>query len=518
MQGPPRDSDVLRSEAGAASLSQRVVSSGLWLAALAGTGRLIGFVRLAALARFLGPREFGVVGAALVTIGMLEALSDLGLFLALINRRETSRELLDTAWTLGVIRGLLLGAATFLAAPWIGAVFASPEAVDVIRAMALVPLIGSLANVGMVEFRRQLAFGRFYVIQVSAIVVDLLVAVPLAIWLRNAWALVAGWLALSMTRVLLSYGLHPYRPAFRLVREHVAPFLSYGRWITGSTAFQWVMGDGVAALVGRLFGIEGLGLYQMAWRVTGQPANEVGALVSAATVSAYARLQGSRERISFAYLRVLQVAMVGSVPLWLGFALYATDIVRLVFGPLWEQSAGLARVLALFALASTITAVTQPVFPGVGRPRDQALVSLLEALMLAVSLPLLLARFGLAGAVAATLARGLAGACASLYLVERCLGIRWSALFSAVVWPLVACLSLVLLRLGLFSGSVDPAGLLVAVCLSAMSYAGGLFLLERLALYRIKPGLSKASLRGLRVGFGGDAGLEVPSADVTKGL
>lgn len=511
---------MLRSDSGSSGLSERVVTSGLWLAGLAGTGRLIGLVRLVALAHLLGPRDFGLVGAALVTIGMLEALSELGLFLALVQRKHAPSELLDTAWTIGLIRGALIATATFWAAPWIAVAFASREAMEVVRAMALVPLVGSLANVGMVEFRRELAFGRYYLIQSGAIVVDLLVAVPLALWLRSAWAIVGGWLALSATRVMLSYALHPYRPRLRLHRQHASGLLSYGRWITGSAALQWAIGEGVAAIVGRFYGLEGLALYQVAWRVTGQPASEAATLVSTVTVSAYARLQPTPMSTRLAYFRVLRVAMLGALPLALCLALYADEIVALLFGAPWQQSAGLVRILAAFAVVSVVSVVTAPVFQGIGRPKDQALVSIAEALTLAVALPFGLAGLGLAGAAVATLARGIVGACLSLWLVMHRLAIDWRPLLSILAWPTAACAPILLLRLGPSVHASGPAGLVAALSASFLLYMAGLFLLHRFRLHELDPVLVEATRQAFQALFcrrrvaGG--GPELVSRDVAK--
>lgn len=484
---PARGAGVSDSEPVPGRLSERVVKSGLWLGGVAGTGRLVGVLRLAILAHCLGPREFGIVGASLIAIGMLEALSDLGLFLALVQRRDASRDLYDTAWTLGLIRGVAIGALVCLGAPWIGAAFASPDAVPVARVMALVPLAGGVVNIGIVEFRKQLAFGRYYAIQAGSLLADLVVAVPLALRLRSVWAIVAGWLALSVTRVVLSYLLHSYRPRPRLAREHVRGLLGYGRWITWSTALQWGLGEGVVAVVGRLLGLEALALYQMAWRLTGQPAAEAAVLVSSVTVPAYARLQDSHERVRKAHLRVLGLTTLVAAPLALGLALYAGPLVRLLFGSDWTASAELVPILAASAFLSAVTATAVPVFQGLGRPRDQTVVGLAEGLVLASALLAWVAGAGLRGAAFAVLLRGLAGAGVSLWLVGRRLGTDWRSLASASAWPLVACLPLVPLRLAAFPAPATLPGLLGAGCVSAVAYGAALLGLARVGLWRLDP-------------------------------
>ena len=129
------------------SLSGRVIRSGLWLIALNLTGRVLGMVRLFILARLLTPQDFRLFGIALVVISLFDSFSTTGSQPVLIQRQERARELFDTAWTLGLIRG---GAAVagllLLVAPVVGAFFESTDAVPIVRGMALVPLVQTLTR------------------------------------------------------------------------------------------------------------------------------------------------------------------------------------------------------------------------------------------------------------------------------------------------------------------------------------------------------------------------------------
>jgi O-antigen/teichoic acid export membrane protein len=163
------------------NLSDRVIRSGLWMVALNLTGRLLAVVRLLALARLLTPHDFGLVGIALLVISLFEEFSASGMHLALIQRKERARDLFDTAWTLGVIRGGVTAWLLVVLAPAVGTFFDSPNAVTVVRVMALVPFMRGLNNIGMVEFRKDLRFGPYYLLHTSGVVADLCVAVPLAL-------------------------------------------------------------------------------------------------------------------------------------------------------------------------------------------------------------------------------------------------------------------------------------------------------------------------------------------------
>ena len=468
------------------NLSERVIRSGLWMVALNVTGRLLGMVRLLILARLLTPYDFGLVGIALVMISLFESFSATGTGLALIQRKERARDLFDTAWTLGLIRGTAMAGLLVVLAPVVGSFFGSPEAVAVIRVMALAPLIGGLTNIGVVEFRKELTFGPYYLLHTSGVVADLCVSVPLALWLGNAWALVGGWLALTAVRVALSYLLHPYRPTLRLDRGQAGELLGYGRWIFGSSAIGWLLTGGVHAAVGRLLGVQALGLYQMAWRLASLPTTEVTSVISGVTMAAYAKLQDSLERIRLAYLRVLKAVPLAATPIAVGIGLYGEDLVRVFLGGRWAAIVPIVQVLALFGLVRSIGATAEPLFQGLGRPRSQTFVGFVELGLLVGLLGPLTLWLGPVGTAVAATVGAVCGAVASLWIVSRLLRIRAGELVPILGWPLLACLPLAAIRIR-FLGSLDTLiGLAGAILISGILYLTALVLLDRLNLYKVR--------------------------------
>jgi O-antigen/teichoic acid export membrane protein len=472
-----------------ASLSTRVIRGGLWMVALNGTGRLLGMVRLIILARLLTPRDFGLVGIALVVMSLFQSFSTTGMQLALIQRKARGRELFDTAWTVGLIRGGVVTGLLLVVAPLVGAFFESTDAVPIVRAMAFAPFIQALTNIGVVEFRRELTFGPYYVFHTSGIVADLCVAALLALWRADAWALVGGWLSLTVVRVAVSYWLHPYRPALRVDVGEAKQLLAYGRWIFGSTAIEWFITNGVDTVVGRLLGVPALGLYQMAWRVASLPITEVTNVTSGVTMAAYAKLQDSTVRVRLAYLKVLTAVALTVVPIAVGVGLYAEDIVRILLGERWDSIVPIVEVLALLGLFRSIGATAGPVFQGLGRPGAQTCLAVVELGVLAVLVVPAALWMGPVGAASASTLAAMCGAAAAMFGLHRHLAVRAGQLAPILGWPLVACLPSAVLRVWLprpLDSWLELAGILV---LSGIVYAAALVLLDRFNLYTLRAAL-----------------------------
>ena len=101
-----------RSEVISSSVSQdlglRMAKGAAWMIGLRLSMRGIGVVSMVVLARLLVPADFGLAAMATALAGALAAMSDFGFQVALIQNQAADRRHYDTAWTLDIIRGLLV--------------------------------------------------------------------------------------------------------------------------------------------------------------------------------------------------------------------------------------------------------------------------------------------------------------------------------------------------------------------------------------------------------------------------
>src|ERR1700691_4125390 len=99
---------------------------------------------------------------------------------AMVQSPERELAHYDLAWTVNFIRGAIVCSALMIAAPLIARLFNESNAVPFIRLMALVPLISSVASPRLADLIRELHFSRLAAIGLSAVIVELIIAVSLA--------------------------------------------------------------------------------------------------------------------------------------------------------------------------------------------------------------------------------------------------------------------------------------------------------------------------------------------------
>jgi PST family polysaccharide transporter len=89
-------------------MTGRTAQGAAWLVGARLVTRGVDFILLLVLGRLLGPAEFGIIAIAMTLITVVEAVMDLPLAQSLIRISHLTQAHLDTAFTLGMLRGAAL--------------------------------------------------------------------------------------------------------------------------------------------------------------------------------------------------------------------------------------------------------------------------------------------------------------------------------------------------------------------------------------------------------------------------
>ncbi len=427
-----------------ATLSSRVLDAGLWAGAASVALQVAKILRTFVLARILSPTDFGVVTVAQLAISVIEYFSQTGFSFALVQLRGSIRPYLDTAWTVAVLRSIVLAGVAVAAAPLAGMMFELPQAVPMIRVMAISILLGGFVNVAMVYYERELAFQQRFWLNVSETFCDVAVGITVGLLTRSGWALVWGVLAGAGARVLVSYALHPYRPRFALDMAKARELYRFGRWISAWRALTFILRNIDYVVVGRVAGIPALGLYRVAQAASRAIVTEMTSLSAQVSFPAYSMLQERPKRLRRAYARTLHANAFLACPLAAGAILVADTIVKVVLGPKWLPMIPVWSLLMATGMVRALADTTVPLFRATGRPDLVTKFAAVRLVMVVLTLYPFTVWWGLVGPGVSLLGSGLAVGLLELWIAGRLISLPVRALASAVAYPvghtaLMAC-------------------------------------------------------------------------------
>ena len=472
--------------------------SGMWLLSLQAANRLFDFTRIIILARILSPEDFGLFGLALLSLLILNMLSQMGLREALIRKRGDIRPYLDTVWTIELIRGLAIAVIVFSSAPYIASFFKAPQALPIIRVVSFIIVFESLANVTVVFFQKELEFHKYFVYHFTGTIADFTVAIATVLIFRNVWALVFGQIAGALARCVISYILDPYRPKFRMDLTKIKELFRFGKWVLGSRILVFLINRGDDIFVGKFIGITMLAFYQMAFRIAHITTTEITHVISLVAFPAYSKLQSNIKMMRDVYFGNLKFTAFLSFPVAALIFVLTPDFTKIFLGDKWIPIVSALQVLALAGLIRSLQATTGAVAYASGKPKTNTICQIIRLLVLAVLIYPLTVKWGIMGTSAAVLTSVFVSSFGFGLMIIRILKCGIKDILNILLAPFVSALTAALVVFGLKSIMHNGfLGFTMLVCTGLLTYYAMIYLFDRFFNFKIL-GLIKSSLKLLR--------------------
>jgi PST family polysaccharide transporter len=197
-------------------LTMKTILGAGWTVSSRLAGRLIDFVTILVLARTLTPADFGLTALAMSLTVVVDTVLEVPLIQALTRLRCVRKSHLDTAFTLGVLRALLLSSVVLVAAWPFSRIYNDNRLITLVAALAIGPIARSLYSPAMVKYIRQMSFRQMVVAELLGKIAASIVAISLVSLGGGYWAIAASSISAPVATVSISYMLAPYRPALSL--------------------------------------------------------------------------------------------------------------------------------------------------------------------------------------------------------------------------------------------------------------------------------------------------------------
>jgi O-antigen/teichoic acid export membrane protein len=445
------------------SVSRRAAAGAGWIIAWRMATRNLGLLSTLILVRLLQPSDFGLVALATGFISSVDALSAIGVQDALVRAPAIDRDLYDTGFGLCVLRGLLT-AAVIAAIAWpVGDFFNDPRLGVVMLALSAGTVISAFENIGIVDFRRDLAFRKEFDMQFWSRVAGVATTVTTAAIWHSYWALVAGILVNRAARLVQSYLMSSYRP--RLALRAWRRIIGFSLWTWAQTMLYQARERIDSIVVGRFMGATPVGVFSVGFELGFLPVSEIVEPLGRALFSGFASLHNARQGLQDIFLDSIGLGFLLILPAGFGISMIADPMVRLTLGAQWIGAVPVVQILSITAFSAIFTATCATLLNAIGRPGMTFYISIASTIVRIALLLILVPPFGLSGAAAAVSVCVAVDLAAFLGLTLPGIGVTPSRLFACVVRPMIATAAMVIglwsLNMAWTPGSAADAGSLV---------------------------------------------------------
>jgi lipopolysaccharide exporter len=445
-----------------------LIRGSAWMIGMRWVLRLTGLISTAILARLLAPQDFGIVAMAAVFAGLLDTAAYTGVDLALIRAGENTPERMNSAWTIQFIQAWVVAVLILAVSPLAVAYFNEPRVATVMFWLAGKSVIDGLQNIGIIEFRKQLNFSKEFRFNLYVKLLNLAIVIGAAFYLRNYLALVIGMVSGSVISVLLSYGMHGYRPRWSLAEAR--HLWSFSNWFLVSGVGSILSRKADEFIVGGTVGSVALGNYHVAAEIATMPTMELVMPMRRALFPTLSTLQQDPAAFRSATLHTFGALAAVCFSLGFGLSATATEAVALVLGPQWQAAVPLVQWLALYgAFAGLASILEVPIWVN-GKTNISAIQSWVE---LAGLVPLLIVAVRWRGIEGAAMSRALIAVAMlpmMLWLVSRVCPISFVDLARALWRPLASGIVMTICLAVVPLGMPTVLSLAVKIALGAIVY------------------------------------------------
>lgn len=320
------------------------------------------------LAHLLLPHDFGLAGMAIAFSGLAAVFSDLGLGLALIQRRTLTEEDRSTVFWINVGGGVALTLLGVALSPVVAAFFSNSRVMPLFAVLSCSFVLVALGQTQAALLTREMSFRSLELRTIAATLVGAAAAVSLAVAGFGPWAIIAQVLCTSGASTLMLWTVSPWRPRFAFSRASFRTLGSFGFKTLLIRLLLYVNLNGDNLLIGRYIGSVALGVYAIAYNVMLLPSSRITAPARDVLYAAFVRLQGEPRRMGEAWLRFNSLTASLLIPAFLGLVVTAPDFVPLVLGRRWDAAIPVLELLSVAGVAQSLQAFNGQVYQALGLP------------------------------------------------------------------------------------------------------------------------------------------------------
>jgi len=474
----------------------RSLAGGLaWTSGVTWLSQILSWASTLIVVRYLAPTDYGLIGMALVYLGLVQMASELGVGGAVVRFRDLTANQIEQFNGLSIIAGGLGLLASLAVAIPFGNFFHEPRLPVVLVVMSSAFVISAFRVVPQAVLQRRLQFRKLAVIEGTQSIVGACSTLTLAVLGFGYWALALGFVISATIYAILVVVQNPQgfrRPRLASIRQ---PFTFSSHMLL--SRFAWyAYSNADFAVIGKLLGGAALGAYTLGWTLSGMTVEKITAVIGRVTPAFFCTVQKDLPAVRRYLLLITEGLALVTFPACIGLALVANDFVRSALGERWSTAILPLQLLAVLATVRSVQPLIPQVLFAIGESRLIMRNAMLTTLVLPVCF-VLASRWGISGVAWAWLIVGPLMFSPLLLRTFRLIELP-AKQYLLSLWPATSgCLAMVCAVISVerafLSGAPAYVSLIIKIVIGALSYAATLF-----TVHRTRVSVLRGMLRVLR--------------------
>ncbi|MDB5893304.1 MAG: hypothetical protein JWQ88_835 [Rhodoferax sp.] len=299
------------------------------------------------IARLLTPAEIGVFSVTMVLLTLVASVRDLGAGQYLVQERQLTVDRIRAVWMVQLGLGLAIALLVLAASYPVAVFYKEPRMRDIMLVIAVNYAVNPFGSLTYAWLMREMRFESLALMRFLSAITGAAVSLLLAWHQFGPISLAFGSLTSTVVNALLAVYFRPKDFPWMPGISEIKRVLAFGSKLSASSIVAVFAGGSPELLLGKLQDLHAAGLYSRANGLVGMFNRLIVDAVSTVCLPWFSKQ--AREQDGFvdsflkatAYVSVLGWSFCGFI------VCLAHPMMRLLYGPQWDESVDLTRLLAL---------------------------------------------------------------------------------------------------------------------------------------------------------------------------
>lgn len=365
------------------NLNYKIKSAINWLLISSISLKFLQIVTSIILIKLLDPNTLGIVALIVSILYFVQGSMNLGFDSALIQKTKIDK-LFNCAWTLEIIKSLILSAIVLLLIPLFNSLYEIKNLNILIYVVALIIVVDGFKNIGMITYRKELNFKVQYFYEFVPALINILSSILLAYLYRDALSIIVALLFSRITVLFLSYKIHPLRPKIEFNIKKFKSLFNFGIWITFSSLLSIFRLQGLTFFISKFFNLNILGVYNRSSTFSEEIFNQFSNITWKLGFPLFSKTKDDVDLLNKLYYNSLKILSLMIFPLSLYLFLISDSLVKILFDEEWYLMVPIIKLFSILGFVSALIIPSGILFQSIGKPKISTTLSFYSNLIVLI--------------------------------------------------------------------------------------------------------------------------------------
>lgn len=312
--------------------------------------QLVLLVATMLLSRLLSPKEFGMIGVLSIIYTVANTILDSGLGGSLIKEQNITKSDCSTIFTFNLLASIILYCIIFCISPFVADFYNINELENVTRVLSLMLIINAFGLVPASLLLKELKLKERTIANIIAAITSAIVATILAFNGFGVYSLVALQIVQAFVNTLLYHHFNKFALSFAFSTISFKKLYKFGVFTTLANIVDTIYENVLTAFCGKYLNIQQAGYLSQGKRIEDVASQSIFQTINAVSFPVLAKIVHDSKAFMEECNQIIKYVILIACPPMLTLAIYSKEIIALLFGDKWIESAHFLSMLVFAAL------------------------------------------------------------------------------------------------------------------------------------------------------------------------